>query len=171
MNSNEVIFNKLDPGKYTFKIKARSQNGTIGKESSISFTVNQPLWKTKGAIVLYVGVFLTVIYMQITKVRRLDALINKRTQELNKEMQKNSELLNKVIEAERSKNNYFINLSHELRTPLNVISSVEQLITNLSKSEKGITKEKLEYYMDVMKKNITRLLNLINNIIDTININ
>ena len=167
VNSNEVIFNKLDPGKYTFKIKARSQNGTIGKESSISFTVNQPLWKTKGAIVLYVGVFLTVIYMQITKVRRLDALINKRTQELNKEMQKNSELLNKVIEAERSKNNYFINLSHELRTPLNVISSVEQLITNLSKSEKGITKEKLEYYMDVMKKNITRLLNLINNIIDT----
>lgn len=167
VNGNEVIFNKLDPGKYTFKIKARSQNGTIGEERSISFTVKQPLWKTKEAIVLYIGIFLTMIYMQVTKVRRLDVLVQKRTQELNKEMKKNSELLNKIIEAERSKNNYFINLSHELRTPLNVISSVEQLITNLSKSEKGLDKEKLEYYMDVMRKNTTRLLNLINNIIDT----
>ena len=82
-------------------------------------------------------------------------------------MQTSNQLLNKIIEVERNKNNYFINLSHELRTPLNVISSVEQLITNLNKSDIGVPKDKLEEYMQVMNKNIRRLLNLINNIIDT----
>ena len=49
-------------------------------------------------------------------------------------------LFDQLIEAERSKNNYFINLSHELRTPLNVINSIEQLISNFNKSEKELDK-------------------------------
>ena len=61
----------------------------------------------------------------------------------------------------------FINLSHELRTPLNVINSIEQLIRSFCKSEKELTKAKLEDYMNIMKSNTDRLLNLINNIIDT----
>ena len=52
-------------------------------------------------------------------------------------MEKNNNLLDKVIELEKKKNNYFINLSHELRTPLNVIYSTEQLITELNKSKEG----------------------------------
>ncbi|WP_286184069.1 HAMP domain-containing sensor histidine kinase [Clostridium sp. CCUG 7971] len=50
---------------------------------------------------------------------------------------------------------------------MNVINSIEQLITELNKSEKEISKDKLAHYMDVLKKNSKRLLNLINNIIDT----
>ena len=108
-----------------------------------------------------------MLYINNKKVKRLDYLVEIRTRALSKEMQTSNQLLNKIIEVERNKNNYFINLSHELRTPLNVISSVEQLITNLNKSNKGVPKEKLEEYMQVMNKNIKRLLNLINNIIDT----
>lgn len=53
----------------------------------------------------------------------LDKLVSKRTKQLRDEMIKNNELLNKVIQLERNKNNYFVNLSHELRTPRNVIFS------------------------------------------------
>ena len=56
----------------------------------------------------------------------------KRTKQLSDEMEKNTELLNKVIELEIKKNNYFVNLSHELRTPLNVIYSTQQLIIEIS---------------------------------------
>ena len=82
-------------------------------------------------------------------------------------MQKSNELLNKVIDLERRKNNYFINLSHELRTPLNVIYTTEQLITEFNKSQGGIEREKLSQYMMVMDRNTKRLLRLINNLIDT----
>ncbi|RDY26882.1 histidine kinase [Romboutsia weinsteinii] len=166
-SSNEVIFNELDSGEYTFKIQARSQNGNLSKMSRVGFKIEPPLWRSDKAIVLYTVLVLILIYRHATKVRRLDKLVGKKTEELSKQMERNNELLNKIIEVERNKNNYFVNLSHELRTPLNVISSVEQLITNLSKSEEGIGKEKLEYYLDVMRKNLTRLLSLINNIIDT----
>ncbi len=82
-------------------------------------------------------------------------------------MEKNKELYDHVIRLERNKNNYFINLSHELRTPLNVISSTQQLLLEFNKKKGVIEKNRLEYHLNVMKNNTNRLLNLINNIIDT----
>lgn len=167
VNNNEAIYSDLDPGDYTFKIKARNQNGVMGKESSLKFTINPPFWQSQTAIMLYIFIIIIIIYRTTTKVKRLDILVDKRTKQLRDEMKKNNKLLNQVIKLEKNKNNYFINLSHELRTPLNVINSIEQLITELNKSEKEISKDKLAHYMDVLKKNSKRLLNLINNIIDT----
>ncbi len=135
VNGNKVILNDLAPGKYTFKIKAMGQNGVLGDESSVTFIIKSPIWATKGAIFVYIIIILIFIYMHMTKVRRLDCLVEKRTRELSEEMEISNIHLNKAIENERNKNNYFINLSHELRTPLNVINSIEQLITNLNKSE------------------------------------
>lgn len=166
-SSNEILFNKLDPGKYTFRIKARGQNGIMGNEYKVNFTIKPPIWKSKCFILLYIIMIIMLIFYNSTKVKRLDNLVAMRTQALSYEMETNKKLFDKIIEVERNKNNYFINLSHELRTPLNVISSVEQLITNLNKSPNGIPRDKIDEYMIVMNKNIKRLLNLINNIIDT----
>ena len=111
-------------------------------------------------------IIIVIIYNSINKMKKLDKLVEKRTQQLNNEMNKNKVLFNRLLEVEKSKNNYFINLSHELRTPLNVINSIEQLIRSFCRSDKELTKSKLEKYMDIMKSNTNRLLNLINNIMD-----
>ena len=92
-------------------------------------------------------------------------MVMERTTQLSNEMEKNTGLLNKVIDLERKKNSYFVNLSHELRTPLNVIYSTQQLIIELNK--KGILKESLDNYMDIIGRNSKRLLKMINDIIDT----
>ncbi|MEO2682808.1 sensor histidine kinase, partial [Clostridium butyricum] len=55
----------------------------------------------------------------------------------------------------------------DLRTPLNVLSSIHQLINQLNKSEAGIEREKLDYYMNIFGKNVDRLLKLINDLIDS----
>ena len=91
-------------------------------------------------------IIVLIIYNNSNKVKKLDNLVAIRTEALINEMETNKQLFDKIIKAERSKNNYFINLSHELRTPLNVISSVEQLISNLNRTEKGISKEKIDEY-------------------------
>lgn len=167
VKSNEVILSDLKPGKYTFSIKFRGSNGVIGGENRVSFTIKPPYWKSPLAIVIYAIIIMILIYRNMNKVKNLDKLVYKRTKQLYDEMEKNQFLFDKVIEAERSKNNYFINLSHELRTPLNVINSIEQLIRSFCNSEKELSKEKLSSYMDMMRSNTDRLLNLINNIIDT----
>lgn len=165
--SNNINYSDLAPGTYTLKIKARSYSGKVSDESAVKFIINLPIWKSKAAILIYLIIITIVIYRTINSVKRLDNLVKNKTLQLTKEMEKNDKLLKKVIELEKRKNNYFVNLSHELRTPLNVISSTEQLVTELNKSKDGIGKSKLNGCMQVVRRNTNRLLNLINNIIDT----
>ncbi|MGL5693900.1 MAG: ligand-binding sensor domain-containing protein, partial [Peptostreptococcaceae bacterium] len=121
-NSNKIVYGNLSPGNYTFKIKALSYNGLFSPVSSISFTINPPLWKSNIAILAYIIIIFIICYLNISKVKRLDKLVDNRTKELKYEMQRNKNLFKKIIKLEKSKNNYFVNLSHELRTPLNVIN-------------------------------------------------
>ena len=165
--SNNINYSDLAPGTYTLKIKARSYSGKVSDESAVKFIIKPPIWKSKAAILIYLIIIIIVIYRTINSVKRLDNLVKNKTLQLTKEMEKNDKLLKKVIELEKRKNNYFVNLSHELRTPLNVISSTEQLVTELNKSKDGIGKSKLNGCMQVVRRNTKRLLNLINNIIDT----
>ena len=165
--SNNINYSDLAPGTYTLKIKARSYSGKVSAESAVKFIIKPPIWKSKAAILIYLIIIIIVIYRTINSVKRLDNLVKNKTLQLTKEMEKNDKLLKKVIELEKRKNNYFVNLSHELRTPLNVISSTEQLVTELNKSKDGIGKSKLNGCMQVVRRNTKRLLNLINNIIDT----
>ncbi|MDR5586764.1 ligand-binding sensor domain-containing protein [Clostridium aquiflavi] len=166
-NSNEFTYNNIKSGNHILKAKVEMPDGSLSDESQITFTIKPPLWKSKQAIILYLIISILIIYLSLNKMKNLDRMVEKRTKQLREEMDKNSKLLNKVIDLERNKNNYFVNLSHELRTPLNVISSTEQLISELNKQDDGIDKEKLNYYMKIIKRNSNRLLRLINNIIDT----
>ena len=93
-------------------------------------------------------------------------MINEKTNDLKLKMDENELLFKKVLTLEQNKNNYFINLSHELRTPLNVLNGINQLIKDFCNKDVFITPKKLSYYMDIMERNTSRLLNLINNIID-----
>lgn len=165
MDNNEVLFSNLSSGNYDFRVIARNSNGMVSEKSSINFTINRPFLLSNVAIAIYILMILFIIYMNKNKVNKLDTLVDVRTNKLRAEMKKNTELFNKVIELERGKNSYFINLSHELRTPLNVLHTTEQLITKLN-SEGEIKKDKLDYYMMVIRKNNKRLLKLINNLID-----
>ncbi|MGX4601103.1 two-component regulator propeller domain-containing protein [Faecalimicrobium sp. JNUCC 81] len=167
LDRNNINYSNLPPGNYTLKVKARSHNGKVTDENHVSFTILPHPLKSDIAIFIYFLLFILIIYSYINRMKYLDKLVTKKTEQLSYEMEKSNELLNKVIQLERNKNNYFINLSHELRTPLNVIYTTEQLITEFNKSEKGIEKDKLSDYMKVMNRNIKRLLNLINNLIDT----
>lgn len=165
-HNNEIIYGNLSPSNYIFKVKTLSYNGVMSPENKISFTIKPPFWKSNLAILIYIIILLITIYFNLSKVKRLDKLVEKRTKELVYEMNKNKKLFNKLIKLEVSKNNYFVNLSHELRTPLNVLNGTIQLIKDFNKKGE-IEPNKLDYYMDIMTRNCNRLLNIINNIIDT----
>ena len=165
-NSNTLLFANLSPGNYTLKVKAITQHGVSSEEACVDFTIKRSFWISNLAIFIYVIIIAIIIYLKINKLKKLDQLVNKRIQELRCEMKKNEKLFEKIIALEKNKNNYFVNMSHELRTPLNVLNGLNQLIKGLSKKDTFITPDKLSYYMDVMERNCSRLLSLINNLID-----
>ena len=164
---NYVTYNELSPGKYTFEVRVIDTSGNKSEANSVTFTIKPPLWMRPIAIIIYIIVGILFVLRNKYKVIELDNLVNEKTKDLQEEMKKNAVLHNENIKLERNKNSYFVNLSQELRTPLNVINSTNQFIKELSKKNSTIQEEKLNYYIDISQKNCNRLLNLINNILDS----
>lgn len=84
-----------------------------------------------------------------------------------KEQQRMIEL-EKEIEAENLKNQFFANLSHEFKTPLNIILSLVQLFDK-NISNKKIYSDRdvdIENHIKLIRQNAYRLLRLANNLID-----
>ncbi|WP_300385646.1 sensor histidine kinase [Clostridium sp.] len=171
---NYANYTNLDSGKYKFKVIAKVSNGDWSTPKIIEFEVGEKPWKTPAAYCLYILLILAIIYHELNIIKSLDKKVEQRTHELNlsnnvlnQKLLENKELYETLIKNEKYKNNYFVNLSHELRTPLNVILAVQQLISRLNENEVIIEKGKIDDYMLSVKRNANRLLNLINNIIDT----
>lgn len=85
-----------------------------------------------------------------------------------KEVIKNIELiikdkqLNRALEYNKVKTEFFTNISHELKTPLNVILGTVQMM----ELAKCTSYENEEKYLKFLKQNSLRLVRLINNLID-----
>lgn len=164
-DSTSILFSNLSSGKYNLRVRAVNSKGFVSDESNVNFEIKRPIWLSWPASFSYIVMIALIIIHQKNKVKKLDALVDRRTDELRAEMNKNKKLFEKVIKLERNKNSYFINLSHELRTPLNVLHTTEQLITTLNR-DNNLEKSKLEHYLSIIRRNNTRLLTLINNLID-----
>lgn len=69
--------------------------------------------------------------------------------------------LKKKFEHNKLKNNFFAGMSHEFKTPLNLIFSAVQLL------EMKLERTELQSYIDIIQENSSRLLKLINNLLET----
>lgn len=156
----------LEPGEYTFKVKAMNNSGNITDETAIKFTIKSPLWKTRIAYCFYIFSAVGIFIFILNRVAILRAIVKKQTKEINAQMEENKRLYERNIRNEKFKNDYFVNLSHELRTPINIILSALQLMSLLDESGKN-SKEKSKHYMGVIKNSSKNLLKIINDIIDS----
>ena len=104
------------------------------------------------------GAILSVI-RDVTKRKRADEAIQIM-------MEENRRLLEKAIESEKSKTEFFTNISPEFKTPLNVILGIVQLFNLQMNSKNGVDSDSYNKYIQMMRQNCYRLLRLINNLLD-----
>lgn len=75
-------------------------------------------------------------------------------------IKRNRILLEKEKELDRMKSRFFANISHEFRTPLTLIlSPIDSLITKIDQAD-------IKKQLKVMKRNASRLLDLVNQLLD-----
>lgn len=104
----EAVYTNLDPGKYTFTVKASNNDGLWNEEGkSITLVINPPWWKTpiaQSSFFLMTIVSLVITIRIITnKKDKTNALLEKRVNEKTEEINKtNVKLasLNKEIHAQ-----------------------------------------------------------------------
>lgn len=151
--ANTASYTNLDPGEYTFHVKACNNDGVWStKDTTIKISVRPPFWRTTYAYLLYfllaAGLLLYSRYRSIARIRK-KFLLEQEQQEI-KRMQ----------ELDRMKMKFLTNLSHDFRTPISLIMGpVEQLIAS----------EKTDMRLDklyMVKRNARRLLNLVNQLLD-----
>lgn len=102
-------------------------------------------------------------YLIITSIR--DTTETNRLKALNLKAEENKKLLERTIEYDRLRTEFFSNISHELRTPLNILLSALQLI-NLYLTDDSDNVKIAKKYVGIMRQNCFRLLRLINNLLD-----
>ncbi|MDR1556390.1 MAG: response regulator [Tannerellaceae bacterium] len=148
-----VTYTNLNPGTYTFRVKASSDPQIWGDEdTSLIIEIEPPLWRTWWAESLYVLLSLGIIYavfrFTIIRIREKNELHIERIKV------KQQEELNQV------RTNFFTNISHEFRTPLTlIIGPLKRLI-----SEDGSEERKKTGLL--ILRNAERLQHLINQILD-----
>lgn len=94
-----------------------------------------------------------------------DITPEKQVEKLQKDVEKNIELLKETREFNKFITEFFSNISHELKTPLNVIFAAVQVLS-LYNNTGEVFKDKQDKYLDVMRQNCYRLMRLINNLLD-----
>ncbi len=87
--------------------------------------------------------------------------IRKVHNELKEEKRQLERALEKAEESDRLKSAFLANMSHEIRTPMNGILGFAELL-----KKPNLTDEKQQQFIGIIQKSGTRMLNIINDLID-----
>lgn len=151
--STTASYTNLDPGEYTFRVRAANNDGKWNYTgTALKIIVKPPFWMTVYAYVCYVllafGVLLLIRRQGIKKLKK-----KLRDEQERKDADARHEL-------DEMKISFLTNLSHEFRTPISLIMApVDKLL------EQPNTQAVSEQ-LGVIKRNSRRLLNLVNQLLD-----
>lgn len=153
-NKKTATYRYLAPGTYTFKVMASNLSGVFDstKCRSVRIIIEPPFYLTWWAYIIYVLLIILVTYFIWNFMTvRTRALSKIRYERLARQ---------KSEELHQEKLSFFTNISHELKTPLTLIAAPVDRLLNEETS-----KEKI-YLLSLIKRNVVRMLNNINQIMD-----
>ncbi|WP_243751654.1 hybrid sensor histidine kinase/response regulator transcription factor [Niastella caeni] len=152
-SSRKVTYTNLDPGKYTFYVKAANDQGVWNEKGiAVNIVVLPPFWKTPVAYALYLLTALAILFFA----RRM---IIQRT-EMRIALEQERKEAKRMCELDMMKTRFFTNMSHEFRTPLSLIlTPLERMIRAAE-----VPAQRSQYQL--IHRNARRLLNLVNQLLD-----
>jgi len=150
---HSVTYTNLWEGDYVFQIKATNSDGIWDETPhEINIEVLPPFWRN----IWFYGIYLLIIVIGLLLFRRY-TLIG--VSDKNKLLIEHIERTN-FIENTEAKMRFFTNISHEIRTPLTLISNpLDDVISN------GKIDEKSLFNLKLVSRNVERLLNLTNQLL------
>lgn len=129
INSKE--YSNLQEGTYTFKVRAINQFGDVGEETSYTFVVLPPWYRTIIAYFIYALLFIAVV---LSIIRWRTIRLRERNIELEKMVHDRTISLEesnlKLLDANQAKSDFLANMSHEIRNPMNGIVGLSSILEN-----------------------------------------
>ncbi len=172
-------YTKVPPGRYTFRVRARSSDGVWNEAGASLRLVVRPFfyetWWFRGALgVALVALVAAAVQArerrQAARRRELEGLVERRTGELVREKEtvarqaaELSRQAEELRELDRAKSQLFANVSHEFRTPLTLILGP---VRDLRAGVWGTVEPRVAGQLETVERNAARLLELIDQLLD-----
>src|SRR5690606_7523770 len=155
-SARSATYTNLDPGDYTFRLKASNNDGAWNeKPLELHLKVLPPWWKSNWALAVYLLVFFTAIVV-LNKLTQ-NRIRNKQREKYQEENRIQQQQLNE------KKFQFFTNISHEFRTPLTLIMNP---IQDILQSDDLNIPARLREKHAIIHKNTQRLHRLVNELLD-----
>ncbi len=171
-----VSFTNIDPGVYTFRVKACNNDGFWNDEGiAVTVTIKPPFWKTWWFTLLSVATIALIIFMYI-RIRTnalvkqnviLEDKVNLRTHELQ---EKNVELTHtmdnlrstqdQLVQSEKmaSLGQLTAGIAHEIQNPLNFVNNFSELSVDLLNELDTVPdEEEKRFIVEDLKQNLTKI--------------
>ncbi|AFL85804.1 signal transduction histidine kinase [Belliella baltica DSM 15883] len=152
--NRKVFFTKLRPGNYTFLVKASNSSGIWNEDTrKLEIIISPPFWATVWAYIFYFLLGLSLTCYLVYSYHKSSEKKNR--EKINMlEREKEKEIYNAKIK-------FFTNIAHEIRTPLTLIKGPLEKVIDMAP---GVPQ--MKDYLLVMEKNTSRLLDLVNQLMD-----
>ncbi|EDM34646.1 two-component system sensor histidine kinase/response [Pedobacter sp. BAL39] len=145
-NTTKAFYTNLDPGDYTFTVKASNNDDNWNtKGTSVHIRITPPFWATWWFRMFIACVVTGIAYVLLSFKRKMEirAFEEKKREEMHQ------------IQLQ-----FFTNISHEFRTPLSLIlGPIDRLLKEDSKAA-------FLHYYKTIHRNANRLLSLIDELMD-----
>ncbi len=152
--ANVAHYTNLDPGTYTFRVRAANNDGVWNNRgASLTLVIRPPFWATGPAYLLYAAAGIAALYA-LRRWVLLRAGFRHRLA-LERVKRENAEALHQL------KLRFFTDISHEIRTPLTLITGIVDKVLHGPEHP-----PRLHGQLLVMQKNSHQLLRLINQLLD-----
>ncbi|MBC8190766.1 MAG: response regulator [Candidatus Marinimicrobia bacterium] len=146
-------YTNLDPGEYTFIVKAANNDGVWNEEGiGLNIEVLPPWWETRFAYTIYFLLITSIIYViwrfQMSKVQ------------LKHQVELEHLEAERYHEMDQLKSRFFTNISHEFRTPLTLILGPIGKLLSRVEDEDHLRE------LNLMQRHAKRLLELVTQLLD-----
>ncbi|PCK05584.1 MAG: hypothetical protein COA42_18130 [Alteromonadaceae bacterium] len=156
-NKHSATYTNLNPGTYTFAVKAANNDGIWNLQPrTITIVQLPPPWLTWWAYTIY-GLILCLLIFSFVRSQQRKVRDAMEKMEMEREVVKQMEKLDKL------KDDFLANTSHELRTPLNGIIGLSDSILH---GAAGEISEQLRSHLGMIAMSGKRLAHLVNDILD-----
>jgi len=128
-----TTYSNLPPGKYTFQVKARNEDGVWNqKPASYSFEIKTPWWKEWWSILLFTIIIFYIIY-------KVSSFREKRQRDISKELETKVKERTSLIETQRDEKEILLKeIHHRVKNNMQVIISLLSIQSGYTKDRAAL---------------------------------